>query len=249
MEINLNECEHFEPLGGGLQVIVSDVHRITTDTILLADFSKPKPWESACELGSGCGTIPLIWCRDKPPKSVCAVELQADGADMIRRSVEHNSLEDKIEVINADLRSLDMLTPASFDLVACNPPYKLMGSGILNPSHGRKLARHEESCTIDDVCRCASRLLRFGGRLCICQRPERLCDVIASMRSFGIEPKRLRTVQQRPSKPPKLFLIEGKRGAKPGGLIIEPTLFIEGDDGGFSSEMLEIYGDYKTGHI
>ncbi len=245
----LKENEHFEPLGGGVEVIVSPIHRFGTDAVLLAHFSKPKTTERACELGSGCGVISFIWCREAPPKHITAVELQCDGADMIKRSAAHNHLENKIDVLNADMRALDMLKAGSFDIVACNPPYKAQGSGIINPDEGRLIARHEYTCTTDDVCQSASRLLRFGGRLCICQRPERLSDIICSMRRFDIEPKRLRLVQQRIGKPPKLFLIEGRKGGRPGGLVTEPVLFIEEQGGGFSREMIDIYGDYKTGHL
>lgn len=245
----LKTDEHFEPLGNGIEVIVSKIHRFGTDTVLLADFSKPKEWENACELGSGCGAISFIWCREKPPKHITAVELQSDGADMISRGAKHNGLESRIDVLNEDLRNLSVLTPGSFDVVACNPPYKQQGGGIINPEQGRLLARHEYTCTIEDVCKSAARLLRFGGRLCICQRPERLSDIICAMRESGIEPKRLRLVQQRKNKAPKLFLIEGKKGGRSGGLVVNDTLLIEDESGGWSDEMLEIYGDYKTGHI
>ena len=245
----LKTDEHFEPLGNGIEVIVSKIHRFGTDTVLLADFSKPKEWENACELGSGCGAISFIWCREKPPKHITAVELQSDGADMISRGAKHNGLESRIDVLNEDLRNLSVLTPGSFDVVACNPPYKQQGGGIINPEQGRLLARHEYTCTIEDVCKSAARLLRFGGRLCLCQRPERLSDIICAMRESDIEPKRLRLVQQRKNKAPKLFLIEGKKGGKCGGLVVGDTLLIENENGGWSDEMLEIYGDYKTGHI
>lgn len=245
----LKENEHFEPLGNGIEVIVSQIHRFGTDTVLLANFSKPKVWEKACELGSGCGAITLIWCRENPPKHITAVELQPDGADMISRGVAHNKLTDRIDVVNADLKELSMLGAGEFDIVACNPPYKAQGSGIINPEQGKLLARHEYTCTIEDVCECAARLLRFGGRLCVCQRPERLSDIICAMRAAEIEPKRLRLVQQRRTKAPKLFLIEGKKGGKPGGLNVEETLLIEGENRELSQEMIEIYGDYKTGHL
>lgn len=245
----LKTDEHFEPLGNGIEVIVSKIHRFGTDTVLLADFSKPKEWENACELGSGCGAISFIWCREKPPKHITAVELQSDGADMISRGAKHNGLESRIDVLNEDLRNLSVLTPSSFDVVACNPPYKQQGGGIINPEQGRLLARHEYTCTIEDVCKSAARLLRFGGRLCLCQRPERLSDIICAMRESGIEPKRLRLVQQRKNKAPKLFLIEGKKGGRSGGLVVNDTLIIEDENSGWSDEMLEIYGDYKTGHI
>lgn len=247
----LKDGEHFEPLGGGVKVIVSKENRFSTDTILLADFSSPKKHERVLELGAGCGAISLIWCRNVPPVHITSVEIQRDAAEMMLRSVEENSLGDRITVINGDLRSLDGLVEfGSYDMVAMNPPYKTGGSGIVNPDRQKQIARHETECTIDDITAAAARLLRFGGRFCICQRPERLCDVFMSMRKAGIEPKRLRMVQQRHNKAPKLFLAEGRRGGNPGGLIAEPVLFIEGDtESGLSREMIDIYGDYKESYL
>ena len=127
------------------------------------------------------------------------------------------------------------------------PPYKAVGAGLRNADARMENARHECTCTLGDVARAAKAVLRFGGRLCICQRPERLTDAMAAFRENGVEPKRLRLVEQRQGSAPMLFLLEGRRGGKP-GLEILPTLRIEAAGGGFSPEMLEIYGYYKTGH-
>lgn len=241
-----NTGEKKEPLGSGTYVLVTDEHHFSTDTILLAHFCAPKKHEYAVELGSGCGTISLIWARDGLTKGITAVEIQQNACELMRRSVEMNGFGDKITVLNEDLRRLNGIIPfGSVDLVACNPPYKLGGSGIVNPLQAHKLARHECTCTAEDIITTAVSLLRFGGRLCLCQRPERLTDIMALMRKNSIEPKRLRFVQQRKTKEPKLFMIEGKKGANPGGLIVMPTLFIEDDKGGFSQEMMNIYGSYK----
>ena len=234
-------------LGCGMEIFVSDTHHFSTDTILLADFSKPAGKKLCADLGTGCGTIPLLWLKNNNNLSVYAVELQKDACELLEKSIAHNKLEDNLTLLNADLRDLKGRLPfGTFDVVSCNPPYKLGGSGILNPEEQKLVARHEAECTLDDVCGAASNLLQFGGRLCMCQRPERLSDVIESMRRSGIEPKRLRLVQQRKSKAPKLFLIEGRRGGKRGFMDVLPTLFIEDGQGGFSEEMLEIYGDYKS---
>lgn len=238
---------HTEPLGSGMKIYVSDSYHFSTDTILLADFSRVTGEKRCVDLGTGCGTIPLLWLKSNPGLQVEAVELQPDACSLAEKSVELNGLGDRLRVVNADLRGLDGVLPKGcFDMVACNPPYKQDGSGILNPQSSKLLARHEAECTIDDVCSAASKLLQFGGRFCVCQRPERLADVTEAMRKFGIEPKRLRFVQQRKSKAPKLFLLEGRRGGKRGFLDVMPTLFIEDENGGFSDEMLEIYGDYKS---
>lgn len=245
----LKDGEHIEPLGGGVRVIVSPENHFSTDTVLLAHFSAPKKHERALEFGAGCGTISLIWCRNTPPKTIMAVEIQPQAADMMKRSVEMNSLGKTVSVVNADLKALKGVVPfGEWDIVAMNPPYKIGGGGVVNDDIGKRIARHETECTIDDITQSAALLLRFGGRLCLCQRPERLTDVLLSMRNAGIEPKRLRFVQQRMGKPPKLFLVEGKRGGQPGGLVLLPTLFIEDENAEFSQEMIDIYGDYKEGH-
>ena len=238
---------HLEPLGSGMEIYVTESYHFSTDTILLADFSKPKGAKRCVDLGSGCGTIPLLWLKSEPNISVCAVEIQQDACELIEKSDEHNHLEEKLTVLCADLKELKGKLPfGAFDLVACNPPYKPCGTGLRNPEEKLRTARHETDCTLDDVCEAASNLLQFGGKFCLCQRPERLADAMESMRRFDLEPKRLRMVQQRKSKAPKLFLIEGRRGGKRGFLDVLPTLFIEDEHGNFSEEMMTIYGDYKS---
>lgn len=242
--------ERWEPLGNGVEVLVSDNHTFGTDTVLLAHFSSPKPKDRVCELGTGCGTIPLIWCRNRAPKHITAVDISEEACSLLERSAKKNGFENIISVLNENLCCLNgKVQKSSYDVVVCNPPYKADGTGIKNPVRAHTVARHEEMCSLDDIVSCASSLLNFGGRFCLCQRPERLCDVIEAMRKYSIEPKRLRFVQQRPDKCPKLFLIEGRRSGKRGSLVTEPTLTIENEHGGFSKEMLDIYGVYKEGHI
>ena len=202
---------HLEPLGGGLEIYVSESYRFSTDTILLANFSQPKGRKKCVDLGTGCGTIPLIWLRENKQLEIAAVDIQENACKLAQDSISRNDLI-QMTVYNADLKELKGVLPFGYyDLVACNPPYKLGGSGIRNPESAKLIARHETECTLDDICESASRLLQFGGRFCICQRPERLADVMEAMRKFSIEPKVLRLVQQRRSKAPKLFLIASQR--------------------------------------
>lgn len=238
---------HLEPLGNSIEIYVSKSYHFYTDTILLADFAMPKSGKKCVDLGTGCGTIPLLWLKKDKSLTVDAVEIQENACALAQKSVEHNNLTDRITIHNADLRALGgKLNSGYYDLAACNPPYKLSGSGIQNPESSKLISRHEAECTLDDICAAASKLLQFGGRFCVCQRPERLADVMESMRKFSIEPKRLRLVQQRKSKAPKLFLLEGRKNGNRGYLDVMPTLFIEDESGDFSREMLEIYGDYKS---
>lgn len=244
--------ERLEPLGNGVEIFVSDMYHFSTDTILLADFAKVKSSDKCVELGTGCGTMPLLWTRTQRVKELYAVDIQSDAIDMLTRSIKHNIENGSdncacINVLCADLKDLKGKLPyGHFDVVVCNPPYKLSGSGVTNPQSQKLLARHEESCTLLDVCESASHLLQYNGRFCICQRPERLPDVIECMRQCDIEPKRLRLVQQRTNKEPKLFLLEGRYKGKRGFMKTEPTLFIEDSNGDFSTEMKQIYGLYKS---
>ena len=242
-----------EPLGGGVQIYVTDTHHFTTDTILLSNFAAVKNGDRVVELGTGCGTIPLLMIRDSSPKSIIAVELQQDAIELLKSSIDlnlQNGVENSalIHPLHGDIRDIASLLPAGeSDLVVCNPPYKLSGSGITNPDPSKLTARHESECTLDDICEAARWLLRFGGRFVMCQRPERLTDVLSCMRAHDLEPKRLRMVQGRADKAPKLFLCEAKRGSKPGYMDVLPALIIE-DEGGFTDEMKQIYASYKEGH-
>lgn len=240
----LRNGEHIEYIDGSLQLIVSPSHTFGTDALLLAAFSAPKKKSRVCDFGTGCGIIPFYWLREGVEK-VHAVELQELACSQVKRSIELNSIEDRFTLCHSDLRDLKgKLSEGSFDLVTMNPPYTAEGHGIISMAQADKIARHETSLELTDVFFAASRLLKFGGRICICLRPERLTEAMCGMREAKIEPKRLRFVSQRDGKMPWLFLLEGKKGRNP-GLIVEKELHIENPDGTPSEEMLKIIGAYK----
>ena len=223
--------ESIESFSEKIKVITSKEHTFGTDTMLLADFSMPKKFEVAVEIGTGCGAIPLYWLSMTEVKKVFAIDIQKKACQQLKRSVEISEVSDKIEVIHADVKeNIPQILTHSCDLVVCNPPYKAIGQGVVNEKKERLIARHEHECTIDDVTKSANKFLN-------------LCDVVESMRKNKIEPKKIQFVQQRKSSPAKLFLIEGRKGAKP-GLIALPTLFIENEDGNLSEEMNRIYKIY-----
>jgi len=237
-----------EPVGGGITVYVSSDHRFGTDAVLLSDFALPRgsrPPALACDLGSGCGIIPLLWHgRGCAPEKVYAVELQSEGERLMRLSVEKNGLTGSFFPICADLTALTSsdLPLGRFDLVTCNPPYTPDGAGIKSAGSSDVLARHEVGCDLPAVCRSASGLLRFGGRFCLCLRPERLADAICAMREHRLEPKRLRPICQREGCDPWLLLIEGRRGGGH-GLKLEYPLIVE-RCGEYSNEMKSIYSQF-----
>lgn len=229
----------YEKLTDKICVCASSDHRFGTDAFLLADFSGYRRKDKACDLGTGCGIIPLIMQKKDPPQVTYAVDIQEGAIQQLRLGMERSETSGIIPVC-ADLKELWPEAPLGrLDLVTCNPPYKAPGAGFESALTAQRIARHEVLCTIYDVCAAAAKLLKFGGRLCLCNRPERLSDVIDAMKKNDIEPKRLRFVSKGPEEAPWLFLIEGKKGSKP-FMKVEPQLYIRSEDG-FSDELKRIY--------
>lgn len=244
-EITLFETEHIEYLKPNFGLVVSPRHTFGTDAVLLSAFAAPKRQDTVCDLGTGCGVIPMLWARDGLCKKIDGVEIQTAGVNQLARSVTANHLEEKVFVHHADLCALSGILPqGAYDLVTMNPPYKAANTGIESTASHEKIARHETLCTFADVASAAKYLLRFGGRLCICFRPERLADAMRCMQAQNIEPKRLRLVSKNTQSAPWLCLLEGRFGGKV-GMQIEPNLFIYDEQGILSSEMRRIYGAYK----
>lgn len=214
-----------EPLGNGVYVCVSDAHRFGTDALLLADFARCKPNDLVCDLGTGCGIIPLVLHRDHAPRICYGVDIQPEATALLRRAAQEQSLGN-LTAVEGDLRDLPEQIPRNhLTLVTCNPPYQPTGRGKLSAGTAQQIARHEICCDLAQVCRAAALLLRCGGRFCLCGRPERLCDAMAAMRAVKLEPKRLRFAAKNPESEPWLFLLEGKKAAKP-FLRVEPTIFV-----------------------
>lgn len=226
----------FESLGGGIEVCISDEHRFGTDAFLLADFAKARHKDMVCDYCSGCGIIAMLLIRDYSPSYVAALEIQQNAAELMEISKQKSGID--LDIICGDLK--DWKSDKELDLITCNPPYKINNTGIKNPNEAQAIARHEIMCSIDDVCKSAYNNLKFGGRLCICNRPERLCDVCVAMRSNGIEPKRIRMVCKDPDSAPWLILVEGRKGGKP-FLQIEKALYTTDKNGDYSAEMKRIY--------
>lgn len=234
---------HWEPLSGGSRILVSKDHAFGTDAVLLADFSMPRRGERCADFGTGCGVIPLLWRVRSQRASFVGVELQPEAASLARQSVEANGFSGEITIVEGDLRQ--RLFPAgSLDRIACNPPYTAPGAGIPCGGQARRTARQGDTLSLEDLAREARCALRFGGRLCLCLRPQRLGEAVGLFQRFQLEPKRLRLCQQRPGKAPFLLLLECRRGGRP-GMDVGPVLLLEGEDGRPTGELEAIYGDYR----
>ena len=210
-----------EVLYNRTMVYCSPEHRFGSDALLLARFCEPKRAQKAADLCSGCGIVALEW-HDRGHRGPCiGLELQPEGSALLSAAVEEQGIG-HLTPVCADLRTFRQ-GEGSFDVCACNPPY--FTAGPQSTDAGRATARHETDCALDDVCKCAFRLLKDGGRLSLCHRPERLAEVLAVLRANRLEPKRLAFVKNRPDAAPWLFLVEAQKNRKT-GLKIEPDILI-----------------------
>ena len=178
------------------------------DSLALGEFATIKPRWKVCDLGTGSGALLLLLARRAEGLSLTGVELHPLSARTARDNLDANGLAG--EIVEGDLRN-SPLPAGSFDLVISNPPYFPVNAGKSGGS-----ARSEESCTLEELCAAAARLVRNGGRFALCHRPERLCDVLCALRSHGLEPKRLKLLSHGPGHPPSLILVEAVRQGKPG---------------------------------
>lgn len=244
MNVVINEDESIDDLQlNGLRLIQKKAaFRFGIDAVLLADFTNIKKNFKVMDLCTGTGIIPLLLVGKYNPKTVIGIEIQQEMVEMATRSAKLNSIEDKVEFINKDLKDIDFIkTLGRFDVVTVNPPYKLNHSGILNPSDKLAIARHEIECDLENVIKAIRVLLKDNGRMYMVHRPERLADIMTTMRKYKIEPKRIQMVHPNAKKAPNIVLVEGQRD---GGSFLkwEPPLYVYDKDGNYTDEINHIYG-------
>ncbi len=227
---------------GGIRMYVSEDHRFGTDAFLLANYAGVHRGSVVCDLCTGCGIIPLILCKNSEPRLVYAVDIQEEAISLLRKTTEENHLENIIKPILCDLKNIpqSLITCETADIVTVNPPYMVSGSGSEKQSRAQAIARHELMCSVDDVCRAAGRLLKYGGLLKMCHRPERLSDVMAAMRGSKLEPKSITFVHNSINEKPWLFLISGKKGAA-SGMVVEKPVILRNDDNSYTEEYSKLY--------
>ena len=248
--------ERIDILKNGYKII-QDTERFQfgIDAVLLADFAKGvKNGDSVIDLGTGTGIIPLLmagrWlsaCEagvSKPPEvTFTGLEVQEASAEMAGRSVALNGLEDRIKIQQGDLREVSRLfAPHSFNIVTCNPPYMIDTHGRANELDAKTIARHEVLCTLEDVVAAADYLLATHGKFFMIHRPFRLPEIFESLAAHKLEMKRMRLIQPFADKEPNMVMIEARKNAKR-RLTLEPPLIVRNDDGVYTAEIRQIYGD------
>lgn len=216
------------------------------DAVLLADFATGRPESRVIDLGTGTGVIPLLMEGRDKGAHFTALEIQEYSADMAERSVKLNDLEDKIKVVNGDIKEVAKLFPAaSFDVVTSNPPYIQGKHGLENTMEPKNIARHEVLLCLEDVIRAAAYLLKPNGSFAMVHKPFRLAEIIRLMSKYKLEPKRMCLVQPYNDKEPNMVLIEGFKGQKT-MMKIEPALVVYNRDGSYTEDLLTRYGEYRN---
>lgn len=244
METDLKEGERLDELQRNGYRIIQNPKRFCfgMDAVLLSGFARVKPGERVLDLGTGTGIIPILLEAKTKGKMFTGLEIQPESADMARRSVRLNHLEEKVHIVTGDIREADRLFGGgSHHVVTCNPPYMADHHGLQNPEEPKAIARHEILCTLQDVVIQASKVLMPNGRFYLVHRPFRLAEIITCLCAHGLEPKRMRFVHPYADQEPNMVLIEALKGGK-SRVTVERPLIIFQEPGKYTDEIYEEYG-------
>ena len=242
--ILLKENERIDDLERNGYQIIQDAKRFCfgMDAVLLSGFARVKDGARVLDLGTGTGIIPILLEAKTGAAHLTGLEIQPDSADMARRSVKLNGLENKIDIVTGDLKEAGSLfDAASFDVVTSNPPYMIGQHGITNPEDAKAIARHEVLCTLRDVIEQAAKLLRPGGNFFMVHRPFRLAEIMVLLHEYKLEPKRMQLVYPYVDKEPNMVSIEANRGGRP-RMTVEKPLIVYQEPGVYMPEIYDIYG-------
>ena len=244
MEVRLLPGERIDELQRNNYRIIQNEKKFCfgMDAVLLSGFAKAKEGERVLDLGTGTGIIPILMEAKTRASHFTALEIQQESADMARRSVALNHLEDKISIVVGDIKKASSLFgKAVFDVVTSNPPYMTEQHGLTNPELPKAIARHELLCSLEDVVREAASVLKPNGRFYMVHRPFRLAEIFSVLKEYRLEPKAMRLVHPFVDKEPNMVLLEALKGGKP-RVTVEKPLIIYKARGKYTDEIYDIYG-------
>ncbi len=235
----LNDLLGFE----GMHIIQrTDMLNFSLDSVLLANFvSLVKGVETIVDFGTGNAPIPLLLTR-RTDAQMIGVEIQPEVADMAKRTVSINGLEDQIRILHDDLNNMPVhFATGEVDVVVSNPPFfKYEPSSNTNKNDYLTIARHEVLATLDDIVKNAAYLLNNNGYFAMVHRPDRLIDIIETFKKYKLEPKRMQLIYPKNGREAHMLLIEGRKNGRP-GLRILPPFIVHEEDGSYSKEVLTYF--------
>lgn len=224
----------------GLQLIQNpDYFCFGTDAVLLSGFVNLKSGDRVVDFGTGTGVIAILLAGQEKAREIIGLEIQKDIADMARRSVKLNGLEGRVRMIEGCIKQAKALV-GPVNIVVCNPPYERPDTGKLNDNHSHMFSRHEALCSFEDIVKSADQILGTRGKFYVINRPERLAEMIYTLKSHRLEPKRIQFVYGAPGKDTKLVLIEALKEAKEGVKVLKP-LYIYDEHHQYTKEVLKMY--------
>jgi len=244
LKVELKENERIDDLERNNLKIIQDPGRFCfgMDAVLLSGFVHVKKGAKVLDMCTGTGIIPILLSAKTEADLLDALEIQEDSADMARRSVSLNDLDEKIHVVTGDVKEADRIfKKADYDAVTCNPPYMIGEHGLKNPDDAMAIARHEVLCTFDDIARASAAVLKPGGSLFLVHRPFRLAEIFATLQKYKLEPKRMQLVYPFVDKEPNMVLIEATRGGRSRMEVLKP-LIIYKQPGVYTDDIYDIYG-------
>ena len=211
------------------------------DSVLLANFVKVNNKQKIIDFCSGNAPVPLF-LSTKTKSKITGVELQKPIFDLAVKSIKLNKLDDQIQMINKDVKELSKLYETdTFDLITCNPPYfKYENNDNINNEEIKAIARHEIKLNLEDIFKCAKKILKNNGKIAIVHKTDRLIDIIFYMKNNNIEPKRIQFIYPFLESRSNLVIIEGAKNAKP-GLIVEKSIVVHNNDGSYTDEVKNIF--------
>ena len=219
----------------------ADGFRFGVDAVLLSEFTRIKPGENVLDMGTGTGIIPILLAAKTKGRHFTGLEIQEFSAAVARESVLLNKLEERIDIVNGDIKEASKLFGNErFNVIVSNPPYMMADHGLRNDADEKYIARHETLCTFDDIAREASRVLISKGRFYLIHRPFRLAELFMTLKKYKLEPKRMRLVHSYVDKEPQMVMIEASKGGN-SSIRIEKPLIIYEKGGEYTEELKEIY--------
>lgn len=236
-------------LNGNKIIQDSDGFMFGIDAVLLAHFALDyiKKNDSVIDLCTGTGIVPLLLEKCVPAVvSFTAVEIQEKYAGLAKKSVDLNALEDRIIIVQGDIKNAGSLfAKHSFNIVTCNPPYMICEQGKNNPNDEKAIARHEVCCTLADVCEAADFLLHTHGSFFMIHKANRLPEIFDCLLEHKMEPKRMQLIQPFEDEEANLVLVEARKNASK-GLTVCPPVIVRQSGGLHKNEYTEQVNDiYK----